>query len=85
MCVCIKSLQHQQSCGASGPAWLPKIRALGSAHLQLQLKQINNPLLKMKRLMQRAGGHTVPDYDSLQALNQCSSGMHSLSAGTCED
>lgn len=84
MCV-YKSLRHQQSCGASSLVWLPKIRALGSAHLQLQLKQINNPLLKMKRLMQRAGGHAVPDCDSLQALNQCSSVMHSLSVAICED
>lgn len=36
------------------------------ARFQLQLRQINNPLLKMRRFMRPAGGHTVPECDTLQ-------------------
>lgn len=52
-------------------ARLPKTGTLDTAgvnaSLQLQLSQINNPLLKMRRFMQRDGGHTVPECDTPQA------------------
>lgn len=41
-----------------------------SASLQLQLRQINNPLLKMKRFVQRAAGQVVPECDT--AMPSCS-------------
>lgn len=41
-----------------------------SASLQLQLRQINNPLLKMKRFVQRATGRAVPECDTV--MHSCS-------------
>lgn len=69
-----KQITASADLGCQGPIRLPKARSVQSrwdgvrAPLQLQLNQINPPLLKMKRFRQRADGPAVPKRDTLESL-----------------